>query len=113
MARLTGKTELGTKTIVEITVEGGVYMSESGIIHHNCNTCIKLHLHPDGTPKVFKYSELSKNYYVRGEEFPSILGQHPFCRCTLAYLGRDYGFNSQGRAVFITHGHDEYKKQRG
>lgn len=77
-----------------------------------CKTCIKLHLHPDGTPKVFRYSELNKGYYVRGEEFPSILGAHPTCRCTVTYLGKDYGFNSQGRAVFIGHGHDEYKKQR-
>ena len=57
-----------------------------------CPICIKLCLMSDGvTPKLFKLSELSAGYYVRGEQFPSILGQHPHCFTGSQRIATDLG----------------------
>jgi hypothetical protein len=113
MAKLKNKKEIGTKTVVELTVERGIYMSENGLIHHNCNECLRLHMMPDGvTPLTWKLSQLSMNYHKRGENNPSVSGEHPGCRCSIAYLPEGWGFKN-GYVSFISLDHDEYKSQRG
>ncbi len=78
-----------------------------------CPICIKLCLMPDGvTPRIYRLSELSAGYYKRGEQFPSILGQHPRCRCTIFYVPSDWGFDSKGHLTFKGIGHDELEHQR-
>lgn len=78
-----------------------------------CPICIKLNLMPDGvTPRLYKLSELSAGYYKRGETVPSILGQHPRCRCAIFYVPTDWGFNEKGHLTFIKIDHDELEKQR-
>lgn len=78
-----------------------------------CNECMRLHMMPDKvTPKVWKFSELKQGYHKRGEEQPSVAGEHPNCRCALTYLSRGYGFKG-GYVAFISLEHDEYTKQRG
>jgi hypothetical protein len=64
------------------------------------------------TPRLFKLSELSAGYYKRGDTVPSILGQHPHCRCTIFYVPKDYGFDKKGHITFIGSGHNELDKQR-
>lgn len=76
-----------------------------------CKECLRLHLKPDGTPKVWKFSELKQGYYKRGEETPSAFGLHPHCRCTLTYLSKGFGFKG-GRVAYISENHDEFHKQR-
>jgi hypothetical protein len=76
-----------------------------------CNECTRLHLNPDGTPRVLKFSELKQGYHKRGEDNPSAFGLHPHCRCTLTYLSKGFGFKA-GRVAYIREGHDEYAKQR-
>lgn len=78
-----------------------------------CNECKKLHMMPDEvTPRCWKLSELSMNWHKRGEDRPSVSGEHPHCRCGPAYLAPGWGFKN-GFVSFISEDHDEYKEQRG
>jgi hypothetical protein len=77
-----------------------------------CEECLRVHLLPNGTPRLFKFSELSHAYHKRGEDTPSISGLHPHCRCTLTYLGRGYSFDKTGRVKYHSDGYDAYKKQK-
>lgn len=77
-----------------------------------CSECARLHLNPDGTPRVWKFSELKHSYHKRGEEQPSVFGLHPHCRCTLTYLSIGFGFDKKGFVTYIGEGHDEHAKQR-
>ena len=79
-----------------------------------CAECVRLHMLDDGiTPRVWKMSSLSHGYHKRGEDTPSIGGEHPHCRCTLTTLLPGFGFNAAGKVTFIGPKHDEFKKQRG
>lgn len=77
-----------------------------------CNECLRLHMMPDGTtPRVWKLSEVSAGYHKRGEDRPSMCGEHPHCRCSIAYLGRDYGFKN-GYIGYIGKGYNAYEDQK-
>jgi hypothetical protein len=79
-----------------------------------CKYCIENHLHKDGTPKVFKLSEIKHGFLSTAEKKNgecSICGQHTGCRCSLQYLSPGYGFKN-GKLSFISLNHDEWKKQR-
>lgn len=78
-----------------------------------CETCKELHLMPDNiTPRVWNLSEISYNYYKKGQQNPSIMGPHPHCRCSMTFLPMNFGFKN-GKITYIGEGHDELKKQRG
>lgn len=78
-----------------------------------CKECIKLHLMPDQvTPRLWKFSELKQGYHKRGEENASAFGLHPFCRCTLVYLTRGFGFDENGKTAYESEGFDAYSAQR-
>lgn len=77
-----------------------------------CSECKRLHLNPDGTPRVWKLSELKHGYHKKGDEFPSAWGLHNHCRCTLTYLSSGWGFDDKGKIAFVSLDHDEYQKQR-
>lgn len=77
-----------------------------------CNECVRLHLNIDGTPRVWKFSDLKQGYHKRGEETPSAFGLHPHCRCTLTYLSSGFGFNKRGMVTYVEKDHDEHAKQR-
>jgi hypothetical protein len=76
-----------------------------------CEECIKLHLTPDGTPRVWKFSQLKQSYHKRGENAPSSFGLHPRCRCTLTYLSPGFGFKD-GKLAFISQNHDQFLSQK-
>lgn len=76
-----------------------------------CEECKRLHLLPDGTPRVWRFSELSQGYHKRGENNPSVFGLHPHCRCALTYLSPGFGFKN-GKLKYVAETHDEHKKQR-
>lgn len=78
---------------------------------NTCKECLRLHLNADGTPRVWKLSELKQGYHKRGEPNPSAFGLHPHCRCTLTYLSKGFGFKD-GMVTYIGEGHDELAKQR-
>lgn len=77
-----------------------------------CNECKRLHLNDDGTPRVWKFSELKQGYHKRHEDVPSAFGLHPHCRCTLTYLSNGFGFDKGGRVTYVARGHSEFDKQR-
>ncbi len=80
---------------------------------HTCKFCINNHLLPDGTPKVFKLSQIKQGYLSyedRKSGECSVHGQHPNCRCALAYIGKHFGFKD-GKLTFIGFGHDEHSFQ--
>lgn len=79
---------------------------------HTCKECVRLHLNPDGTPRVWKFTELKQGYHKRSEDNPSAFGLHPHCRCTLAYLSSGFGFDQKGMLTWKKFGHDEYRRQR-
>jgi len=79
-----------------------------------CDECYKLHMLPNGiTPRVWKISEATNGYHKKGQDFPSIEGLHPHCRCQITTLLPGYGFNSTGYVTFVSSDWDEYKHQRG
>lgn len=79
-----------------------------------CHECTHLHLLANKiTPRVWKLSEVASGYHERGEEFPSVLGLHPDCRCTISTLMPGFGFNAAGMVKYIGPDYDEYRVQRG
>lgn len=83
------------------------------VIHDTvtCKECKRLHLNDDGTPRVWKFSELKQGYHKRSEDVPSAFGLHPHCRCTLSYLTSGFGFDAKGKVTWKGQGHDEHKRQ--
>lgn len=78
-----------------------------------CAECRRLHLLEDGaTPRCWRMSEVSHAYHKKGGDHPSVGGEHPNCRCTIATLLPGYGFNDSGMVTFIANGHDELARQR-
>lgn len=61
-----------------------------------CDYCRKFYLNPDGTPKVYKVSELMKNgtnYGKKPSEWKPVIGSvHPNCRDRLVELPDGWGF---------------------
>lgn len=77
-----------------------------------CKECMKLHMMPDKTtPRLWKLSEVSSGYHVRGEDRPSSCGEHPNCRCTMTYLPSGFGFKN-GFIQWISPNFDAYRAQR-
>jgi hypothetical protein len=78
-----------------------------------CKECIRLHLMPDQiTPRIWKLSELKQAYHKRGTDAPSAFGLHPFCRCTLVYLTRGFGFDKTGKLTYKESDYDAYLEQK-
>ena len=81
---------------------------------HTCQWCLKNHLHENGTPKVFKLSEIKQSYLSTEEKKNgevSVCGAHSNCRCTICYISPGYGF-IRGKLAYISQHHDEYKFQK-
>lgn len=78
-----------------------------------CGECRRVHLLPDGvTPRVWRMSEVSASYHVRGDDRPSWFGMHPRCRCEPKWLAAGYGFTAGGMVRFVALAHDELREQR-
>lgn len=78
-----------------------------------CEECLRLHMLDDGiTPRCWYISEVGHGYHEKGNDFPSVAGLHPHCRCTLTTLVPGFGFNDAGRVTWIKDGHLELEKQR-
>ena len=80
---------------------------------YRCKDCTSIHTLDGVVPRVWKLSEVSRSYHVRGEDKPSIFGLHPNCRCELNYLAPGYGFVGGSMVRFVALDHDEFRKQRG
>ena len=81
---------------------------------HLCWECKRLHLLDDGiTPRLWKLSEVSNEYFKKGGSNPCMSGLHPHCRCSLCTLMSGYGFNDKGAVTYVGKDHNELEKQRG
>jgi hypothetical protein len=81
---------------------------------HPCDECAEIHLMDDGiTPRLWKMSEVSYGYHVRGDDKPCVSGLHPHCMCTLTTLLPGYGFTAGGRVTYIKDGFNALEDQRG
>lgn len=77
-----------------------------------CSECRRLHLRPDGKPRVYLMSEVGNAYHKRGDETPKVGGLHPHCRCTMVALMPGYGFDSAGKVTYVGQDHNELESQR-
>jgi intein/homing endonuclease len=74
-----------------------------------CQECVRLHLMPNGEPRLWKLSELKQGYHKRGEDTPSAFGLHPHCFVEETKLHTTYGLvslkelfeNQQDVEVFV------------
>lgn len=87
---LKSKKYIGIKTVIELQLNpesDQSYISENGIISHNCEWCHHFYLNNDGTPKVYKLAELQNNGTNIGkpkQAWKPVLGPtHIRCRCQL------------------------------
>lgn len=106
IARVGAASGISDPTIFFVVVRDG----------NTCEHCLRLHMMPDGiTPRVYKVSEIGFSYYnPKGpdRDKPRIMGLHPHCRCSNTMLNPGWGFKN-GFVSYISHDHDEWKKQRG
>jgi hypothetical protein len=78
-----------------------------------CEECMKLHMMPDKvTPRLWKLRDVAAGYHKRGEDRPSMCGEHPHCRCSITYLPKSFGFNSSGHITYIKPDFDAYEEQK-
>lgn len=79
---------------------------------HRCEECKNLHTLPDGTPRLWKLSQIATGYHKKGSRFPSMSGLHPHCRCQPTTIMPGYGFDGNGRVEYKSPGFDAYADQR-
>lgn len=72
-----------------------------------CSECKRLHLRPDGRPRVWRLSQVGHGYHKRGDPNPKVSGLHPHCRCSLVTILKGYGFDAAGKLTYIGPDHDE------
>lgn len=78
-ASLVKKENIGVDTVIELTVEGGIYQSANGMISHNCDICKSIHTLNVTIPRLWYLSEIGHGYHKKGETNPKIGGLHPHC----------------------------------
>lgn len=68
-----------------------------------CPHCKRLHIGPDGAPRIFKLSTLvanGTNVGRKARDWRAVVGTvHPNCACPLYYLPKGWGFDEDGDAV--------------
>ena len=68
-----------------------------------CENCVRLHLGPDGHPRIFKLSELERNGTNHGRKArdwrPVVGTVHPHCQCQLIRIPEGWGFDEHDELV--------------
>lgn len=66
-----------------------------------CSWCVRLHIGPDGNPRLFRLSSLDQdNRGRRKSEWKAVRGPtHPQCSCPLGYAPPGWGFDDDGDLV--------------
>jgi hypothetical protein len=68
-----------------------------------CEHCKRLHLGPDGQPRIFKLSDLEANgtnFRRRASDWLPVVGAtHPHCQCQLVRVPAGWGFDEEGDIV--------------
>jgi hypothetical protein len=91
-----------------------IYVYVSGSHRRRCKKCAELYYHPDGSPRVFKMSELlanGTNYGKKQADWDAVIPPlHPNCTDILLELPAGYGFRN-GKLSYIAKDHNEYSAQ--
>jgi hypothetical protein len=78
-----------------------------------CAECLRICYMPDKlTPRAWRMSELSAGYHKKGDDVPSLGGQHPNCRGRWTQVLPGYGFTA-GKVDYISPDYDLIADQRG
>jgi hypothetical protein len=66
-----------------------------------CRHCLRLHIGPDGNPRIFRLGSLEANNVGRKKaDWQAVRGStHPFCTCELGRVPSGWGFDEDGRLV--------------
>lgn len=68
-----------------------------------CKHCIRLHIGPDGQPRVFKLSTLEEhgsNVGRKQNDWQAVVGPvHPNCVCNMISVPKGWGFNEEGDLI--------------
>ena len=68
-----------------------------------CKHCVRLHIGPDGQPRIFKLSTLEDNgtnFGKKADDWQAVVGStHPHCQCQLVHVPDGWGFNEEGQLV--------------
>lgn len=90
--------------VYNLEVEDHESYVANGRIVHNCKHCKRLHLGPDGQPRIFKLSTLMKNgatnFGRKAADWKAVTGSvHPHCQCQMVRIPVGWGFNEFGSLV--------------
>lgn len=81
-----------------------------------CKHCIRLYTNADGSPKLFKLSELIANGTNIGRKaadwLPTLGPVHPYCRCALNYLPKGYIWNGKTKKFEVPKDGSPFKPKR-
>jgi hypothetical protein len=68
-----------------------------------CKHCIRLHIGPDGQPRIFKLSTLEEhgsNVGRKQNDWQAVVGPvHPNCVCNMISVPKGWGFNEEGDLI--------------
>lgn len=81
---------------------------------NTCEGCYRIYYLSDRrTPRVWKESEVSAEYFKKGNTVPSWHLTHPNCRGALSTVLPGFGFDALGRVTYIADKYSEWDYQRG
>ena len=107
--------KIGKKEVVEISLSNPSYISDNGVISHNCDHCKEFWFTEDGiTPRVYTMSELMSggdNIGRKQKDWKAGIGPtHPNERHLLQELRPGFGFKN-GRLEWIGKDYRELDEQ--
>ncbi len=109
----TGTVDAVGRVAASIGIDDPVMVQLHPLDQYTCEECLRICYMPDEvTPRAWRMSELKAGYHVRGEDVPSMGGQHPNCRGRWTQVLPGYGFEG-GKITFISPGYDLISEQRG
>ena len=98
------------------TAHDEIMVYKQGVLDiKTCKYCKEFWFMPDGSPKVYKLSELiaygSNVGKKQADWTPTVGATHPNCRCRLVELQKSFGFKN-GSITYVGKDHNELKHQR-
>jgi DNA topoisomerase IB len=81
-----------------------------------CKYCLKLHIGPDGHPRIFKLSTLEANgtnFGKKAADWQAVVGTvHPHCQCQLVRVPKGWGYDEEGILVPGGKGGKHYESEK-
>jgi hypothetical protein len=94
--------ERGTADLYAKRYGSGVLVAKR-VMPDACEHCVRLHVGPDGHPRVFRLSELERNGTNHGRkarDWKPVVGTiHPWCQCTMVRIPAGWGFDEHDNLV--------------